>query len=60
MIYDLLAGLGDAEIQAIGDGSTTIELEANSQIYAPGDPAESLYIVYAGEVKILHRRHDSR
>ncbi len=53
MIADLLAGLTEAEIQAIGDGSTTLELEPITRIFSPGDPAVCLYIVYDGEVEIL-------
>lgn len=52
MIADLLAGLSEEEIQAIGEGSNTLELEANSRIFAPGDAAQSLFIVYNGEVEI--------
>jgi len=53
MINDLLAGLGDAEIEAIGEGSNTLDLEAGARVFSPGDPARSLYIVYAGEIEIL-------
>lgn len=52
MIGDLLAGLDEEQIRVIGDGSRTIEFSAGATVFAPGDAADCLYIVYTGEVEI--------
>jgi len=52
MIQELLENLSEKEVALLGEGSRTLELAEGEILYKPEDPAVSLYIIYAGEVRI--------
>ena len=39
-------------LQRLGDGKTVLKLAKNKVIYAQGDPAESVYFIHEGRVKL--------
>jgi CRP-like cAMP-binding protein len=55
---ELFASLSPAEAAVLGTFLTQVEVEPETVIVRQGDPADSLYIVAAGEVEVRNRMTD--
>ena len=56
----LFAGLGDAEMEALGEIVRVVEVGRNRLIFSEGEPAEGFHVVGSGKVKVFKASADGK